>query len=198
MNLTTLYEFIRLGELFPLRPGSKRPMKRWRWKKRNTTDPALILQWLESYPNSNWALIPTRCLVLDVDCKKGTNGFQSIEQYEPLPETLTVQTPSGGRHYYFQRPAKGAETINSLLPGIDVRADQGGYVVLPYSKTKSGAYKILEAGDVCDTLAPTPAWLEEILLSRRKAGKRECNLIGRTAPSPPLSPSCIHTQNLPH
>ena len=115
MNLTTLHEFIGFGELFPLRPGSKSPMKGWPWRKKNTTDLAQMVQWLELYPQSNWALIPSRCLVLDVDSKNGVDGFQSIQQYDPLPETLTVQTPSGGRHYYFQRPIKGAGTVNSLF-----------------------------------------------------------------------------------
>ena len=53
---------------------------------------------------------------MDLDIKideKGnhTNGITALEHLEdknePLPETLVSETPSGGRHYYFNRPEGG-------------------------------------------------------------------------------------------
>jgi putative DNA primase/helicase len=76
-------------------------------------------------------------LVVDIDVKNGVNGFETLAalevQYGPLPETLTVETPSGGEHRYFLMPETEPPIRNSagkLGPGLDVRGE-GGYVIAP-------------------------------------------------------------------
>jgi len=73
--------------------------------------------------------------VVDVDTKNG-DGVKNWEQKKlqyGMPDTFTVQTPSGGFHYYYSVP-EDAGLRNSAFwgPNIDSRAD-GGYVLFPNS-----------------------------------------------------------------
>lgn len=73
-------------------------------------------------------------VVIDVDCKDGAPGFESLARLEkelgPLPDTLTVRTKSEGLHLYFVAPSTGSK--NDWAPGIDVKSE-GGMVVVPGS-----------------------------------------------------------------
>ncbi|GLF95792.1 bifunctional DNA primase/polymerase [Streptomyces yaizuensis] len=73
-----------------------------------------------------------------------------------IPETVTVLTPSGGRHLWLTGPP-GVTVPNSvgrLAPGIDVRGG-GGYLVGPGSVTAYGAYR-LAPGSARLSPAPCP------------------------------------------
>ena len=79
-----------------------------------------------------------------------------------------MNTPSGGRHYYFlahQRYESGARRIRSsvskILPGVDVRAD-GGYIVGFGSVIDNGSYTLASS---IRTVDQVPDWLYESLLS---------------------------------
>ena len=48
--------------------------------------------------------------------------------YDPLPETYAVDTPTGGRHYYFWTDQAVGNSASKLLTGVDIRGDRG-YVV---------------------------------------------------------------------
>lgn len=101
--------------------------------------------------------------VLDIDPRNG--GDVSLDELAReglvLPETVTVMTGGGGKHFYFAIP-KGVEFRgrSAIRPGIDVKAD-GGYVVAPPSPHQSGRAYVFEAsaelGDVA--IAPMPAQL---------------------------------------
>jgi putative DNA primase/helicase len=96
---------------------------------------------LKEYPDMNIG-IPTGkdLVVVDVDPRHG--GQESYEKYKHLfPKTMTVITGGGGLHLYYKKPEGVAVVSNkvNLLPGIDIRAD-GGFVVAPGSKHKSGNY----------------------------------------------------------
>ncbi|MEU1569087.1 bifunctional DNA primase/polymerase [Streptomyces mirabilis] len=64
--------------------------------------------------------------------------------------TLTVRTPSGGLHLWFRAPARttwrssvgGDHRGRSLGWQLDVRA-QGGYIVAPGTRTKTGSYEVI-------------------------------------------------------
>ena len=51
--------------------------------------------------------------VLDIDTKN--DGFESLRRLvkanDAFPDTLTVTTGGGGRHFYFRYPEKGSETV---------------------------------------------------------------------------------------
>ena len=96
-------------------------------------------------------------VILDVDPEHG--GFESLKKYK-VPDTLSVETGSGGKHYYFKHP--GTEVRNSagkLGDGLDVRGTNG-YVVAPCSLHNSGKeYKWLLDPRVQEKLAVCPNWI---------------------------------------
>ena len=104
--------------------------------------------------------------VLDIDNKKGVNGFETLAaleaKYGPLPDTLTVVTPTGGEHRYFifpdTEPPLG-NTTGKIGLGLDTRGE-GGYVAVPPSKIGSKFYRFKNFGT---KPAPLPGWIIELL-----------------------------------
>lgn len=81
-------------------------------------------------------------VVLDVDTRHGGGDSLRVLEYlsgETLSGTRTVQTGSGGWHYYYRHPGHGVpNSAGALGSGLDVRGD-GGYVVAPPSLHASGS-----------------------------------------------------------
>lgn len=115
-------------------------------------------------------------VVLDVDCKDGALGYDSLryleERFEPLPRTWAASTPSDGRHVYFRHPERALRNRVGLhiiepdgsktrLAGLDVRA-AGGSVALPPSSKPSGGYRWLVDPVDGEPLADAPDWLVRI------------------------------------
>lgn len=80
-----------------------------------------------------------------------------------IPETVTVLTPSGGRHLWLTGPADIVvpNSASRLAPGIDVRG-AGGYLVGPGSVTPQGKYR-LAPGSARLTPAPCPRALLDLV-----------------------------------
>lgn len=116
--------------------------------------------------------------VLDLDLKDGKNGLAALEALGPVPQTLVVQTPTGGFHLYFTHPGfRVRNSVSALGPGIDVRGD-GGYVVMPPSRHKNGGqYSWANEGQ---EIAEAPAWLLAWLRTETRETK---------APSPRPEPT---------
>ena len=78
---------------------------------------------------------------------------QLQQQRGPLPDTLRSATGGGGRHLFYQHPPGLAiPSMRGLLPGIDIKSD-GGYVILPEGRHKSGVpYRWINL----DVLSPSP------------------------------------------
>ena len=111
--------------------------------KAATTNIDMINGWLAQWPNANWALRTgpeTGFTVIDIDPRH--DGFQSFaelqQQRGPLPDTLRSATGGGGRHlFYTTPPGVVIPSRKPWIPGVDVKSD-GGYVILPESRHKSG------------------------------------------------------------
>lgn len=159
--------------LFPLQPGGRRPAADG-WQTTASADPAVLAAW-PAGANIGVACRRSRLVVLDLDVKHADNGIDTFAWHlarkrEPWPDTLTVATPSGGRHVYYR--ARAGWTVPStsggrthLGPGIDVRApgrQLGGYVVGPGSVVDTGRYDIAVDAPV-QTL---PAWLAPLVGGR--------------------------------
>lgn len=89
-----------------------------------------------------------------------------------IPLTVTVLTPSGGRHLWLCGPP-GLAVPNSagrLAPGIDIRGP-GGYLVGPGSYGSHGSY-CLAPGSPAWAPAPAPAALLRLLTPPRPAPHR--------------------------
>ena len=67
---------------------------------------------------------------------------------------MTVETPSGGRHYYF-RGLQVKNSVGKLAPAVDIRS-KGGLVAGPGSdRGKDEFYRVVNDADI----QPAPQWL---------------------------------------
>lgn len=115
--------------------------------------------------------------VVDLDVKPDRDGVAALLALaagRPIPDTLSVLTPSGGVHLYFRLPTNThVPTAHGVLaPGVDVKGE-GGFVVGPGSPHRLGGVYREEPGELADP----PDWLLE-LVSR--------------APEPPRPPATAH------
>lgn len=132
--------------IFPLRPNTKLPMTTHGFKDASNSKPK-IFEWWHRWPESNIGIatgMMSKIAVVDVDVKKGARGKKSAQLIKGLlPETMRVETPSGGWHlyYYIAEPTPSRPSSVFLLPqsGIDLKAD-GGYIVAPGSKIDGKEY----------------------------------------------------------
>jgi hypothetical protein len=140
--------------------GGKRAFtKGWPTGGGASNDPAVIKLWLEAGCNIGFPVAINGVIVLDVDVKPGQHGAESlailISRHGPLPNTLTVRTPSGGTHYYFKATDIVQQTqSNTLGDGLDTP----GQVACPPTK----GYRQTRGGP----MAAAPAWLADYLHPR--------------------------------
>lgn len=142
-----------------VKAGGKHPIGNG-WQNAGIRDPATAREAWARRPMANIGIVTGRVSgiwVLDVDPEHGGDIKLAalVAVYGPLPETWTVQTGSGGRHYYWKMPDFDFTLSRGQLPfGLDVRGNSG-QVVAPPSYTLKGDYRILHAGEVADA----PGWL---------------------------------------
>lgn len=115
--------------VIPLQKGFKLPRDN-AWQKEGPQTEARIRELFANHDgNIGIACGSVSCLVvLDIDRKKGKDGFASLASWEdkhgPLPRTYTTQTASGTEHRYFRLPpGRKVQTGKHLGPGIDVMGD---------------------------------------------------------------------------
>lgn len=137
-------------------------------------DEGVIGDWWRKHPNSNIGIATgedSGIVVFDIDPQKGGDDslHKLIKENGELPNTVEVVTGGGGRHLYFKHPKDGKQIRNKAglgkeYPGLDIRGD-GGYVVAPTSKHKSGnRYRFKELHDPNSSpVAPILPWLLELI-----------------------------------
>ncbi|GGW45549.1 bifunctional DNA primase/polymerase [Streptomyces xantholiticus] len=118
-----------------------------------TTDPAGVRALFAAAP---WATgygiacgrPPHHLIGIDLDIKTSIDSIAELRHLAlrhlfTIPETVTVLTPSGGRHLWLTGPPDTVvpNSASRLAPGIDVRGT-GGYLVGPGSVTAHGAYRL--------------------------------------------------------
>ena len=86
--------------VFPCRPNTKEPA--CYWQQEATTDPDAIRAWPQDV---NYGVaMDTGHFVLDLDCKGEATGRDALNileiDYDTVPTTFAVKTPSGGEHLY--------------------------------------------------------------------------------------------------
>ena len=136
--------------------------------KSATIDPEQIRQWWRTWPDAN---IGIRCgaaagiIVIDIDTKH--NGWENADalaaKHGAFPDTLAVETGTGGGHLYFAHPGGIVRpSVGKLAPGIDVRGD-GSYIVAPPSLHASGKqYEWIHPLEVTEP-ARIPLWLIRLI-----------------------------------
>ncbi|MFA5792196.1 MAG: bifunctional DNA primase/polymerase [Candidatus Paceibacterota bacterium] len=91
-------------------------------------------------------------VVLDVEHDGDTTGLE-------IPNTPTVKSGGGGKHYYFKYPEGGMKNTTRIFNRkIDIRGD-GGYVVAPPSLHKTGNHYEWEIELDKIPLAEIPEWM---------------------------------------
>lgn len=136
--------------VFPIEVDAKRPAHEG-WQKQATTDPVKIDRlWRDPFgaaiPYNVGVATGAGVVVLDVDVKAGRGGLENLEDLKTRfgldDETLTVRTPSGGLHLYFNSTGFSiGNSVSRIAPGLDVRGE-GGLVVGPGSTVGDAAYTV--------------------------------------------------------
>ena len=130
-----------------------------------TTDPKQIQRWWKKWSTANigvW-LEGSNLIVLDIDKNDKKDGFKGLADImaaageEFLPKTLICDTPSGGKHLYFNFVEGVPNKSNSLGPGLDTWHSKH-YVVVPPSNHLMGTYKWATQ----DTPIDYPEWLKPV------------------------------------
>lgn len=155
--------------VFPLPPGGRRPTAPG-WQHTATADVDAVLETWPTGANIGIACRPSRLLALDLDDPDAL-ARACAAHHQGEPHTLTVRTPSGGRHAYFRAPAGCTIPSSSggrtrLGPGVDVRGPglrTGGYLIGPGSVVGDVPYVIEREAPI----APLPGWLAELLAGRQ-------------------------------
>lgn len=145
-----------------------------------TTDPAGVRALFGAAP---WATgygiacgrPPHHLIGIDLDTKAPTDSVSALQHLAlrhlfTIPETVTVLTPSGGRHLWLTGPPDVVvpNSASRLAPGIDVRG-AGGYLVGPGSVSAHGAYR-LAPGTADLSPAPCPRALLRLVAPPRAPG----------------------------
>jgi hypothetical protein len=136
--------------VFPCWPGSKEPATRHGFKDASCDLERIELFW-QAHPDANLAVatgVPG-IDVLDIDVKPDGDGFAALRRINAtgllVGAWARVQTPSGGRHYWFigsQQPCRSFPRAH-----IDIKA-KGGYVLVPPSMVNGRPYVLLETQEV--------------------------------------------------
>ncbi|MEU6877655.1 bifunctional DNA primase/polymerase [Streptomyces sp. NPDC046712] len=141
-----------------------------------TTDPAAVRALFAAAP---WATgygiacgrPPHHLIGVDLDVKHADAPADAtaelrhlaLQHLFTLPPTVTVLTPSGGRHLWLTGPPDVVvpNSASRLAPGIDIRG-AGGYLVGPGSVTARGAYRLAPGSADLDP-APCPRTLLNLI-----------------------------------
>lgn len=154
-----------------------------KWQNIVENDQKTIDAWFGKYPEANLGAITGRnsgIIVLDIDPKNGGDESfaRMLNDNDEIPETPTVITGSGGRHFYFKHPGGVIHnrTRFDQYDGIDIRGD-GGFVVAPHSRHLSGSNYEWEV-PLDFPMADVPVWMLR-KLNKKTANKVEASITGK-------------------
>jgi hypothetical protein len=139
-TLTAALDYARLGyRVIPLKPGSKVPDLR-HWPEEASNDPDVVARHFASSlararaeaRRSDEVIVPNVGIVtgnglavLDVDKDHGG------KRPSWAPDTMTVQTASGGYHFYYAVDRPVPNSVGRLALGVDVRGERGQVAAPP-------------------------------------------------------------------
>ena len=214
--LTWALSYAAAGHLvIPLEHGRNIPHRRllgrgWSAKAgtAGSRDPEQIKAWWKSDPSAMIGIVtavsPLSCvLVIDIDTKPGKpNGWESISdlmnEYELLPETTRVITPSGGMHLYYAIP-EGEPPMPfrpGWLPGVDIPwmvpvPPSAKLIMQKAQPNPTEDYVYYQWESIVEPLPIAPAWLLADIRNRRRQSQRpsrtECAR-GHAEALPPTEP----------
>ena len=155
---------------FPIAAGTKDGGLPLNWNTTgNTNNPAAIRKWPDDC-NVGLALQKSGLVPADVDTKPGKRGAATFailmleHGQDAFPDTYTVETWSGGRHYYYEATGDvSARTAKQNAFGADI--DLAPFLLVAGSVFNGKRYKVVNDAAV----APAPQWFAEYLKEPPKA-----------------------------
>jgi putative DNA primase/helicase len=192
--------------VFPAKPGEKKSRlsrqyagvdgKNWGM----SNSPATITKNWKQFPDASNVCIVTGSInslfVIETDTKEahpnlaadGEDSFKKLfadHNEEWPPKTLTAKTPSGGKHYVYNYPDGDVVIINSdgklgskLIPGVDVRGENGMIVAPPSFNPKYNAYYEWISPKQ-QGISDAPAWLIDLVAQKpidHKVGEPQADI----------------------
>jgi hypothetical protein len=165
--LNAALRYAELGyRVFPCTPGGKAPLTPHGFHDA-MTDAEQIEHWWAQHPRANIGIPTTGLVVIDSDGEANSWPNDPDHAADLASAGAIALTPRGGRHLVFRRHEGNAWKCSTgkLAPGVDVRTD-GGYIVVPPSRTTQGVYRWapdLELDRTAGCLPEPPAWLVQEL-----------------------------------
>lgn len=146
--------------VFPCRPENKRPYTSNGFKAASIFA-NVVRRWWSDWPDALIGMPTgerTGVWVLDMDANKGAT---EADLPQCLPQTKTVRTRSGGKHFYWRHAGLG-NSPGRLPPAWDVRGT-GGYVLVPGNPGYELEFDVPPAD--------SPDWLLELIRPKPYAAK---------------------------
>lgn len=165
------------GHQGPCTNPGKIPLVRWSVAQDSLADEKQITAWWRRWPSANIGLATgalSKVCVIDID-----NGTALAEtQRRGMPCGPSVATGRvGGRHLYCAW-RDSAPTVFARASGIDFRGE-GGYVVLPPSRHKTGVVYTWTVPPTDAELPALPGWIDQMATMARNGEERGHVSIGR-------------------
>lgn len=133
--MLTVEHAVRYAELglrvFPVGP-TKVPMIAGGFKA-GSSDPTEVRIMWRGKDVPMIGIVHDAFMILDFDGEPGRQSYREYGYRFPNPLAM-VETRSGGLHMYYRNPPGQRKRRIRYLPGVDVLAGDGGYVIVPPSE----------------------------------------------------------------
>ena len=154
-------------KVFPCWAGTKKPKVDAFYDVATSDAAAVHALWTDAvtgWPlDHNIGVDTSDMIVVDADEKEGKQGISSYIAMDMPLDTLTIRTPTGGKHFYLDGPSR-SNSVEKLANGIDIRSHHG-YVIAPGSVVPEGVYEV----DFDYALAVAPAhFVDRLNLPRER------------------------------
>lgn len=160
-----------LFRIHPVEAKTKKPFLRG-YKSLATRNTRLLEAWSEKFPDANvGGIIPARLVVLDIDPRSGGHATLAklLREHCALERTVTVRTPSGGKHCYFYLSHDvELKTCTKIGAGLELLA-KNAHILLPGSVSANGKKYEYEISLAECNVAPLPDWLLDLALEKQRA-----------------------------
>lgn len=159
--------------VLPLRHRQKVPSIS-AWPDNATDDPAVINQWFDQQPEAGVGLLmgptPDGLFMIAVDedehdpQKSGSKSMAKLEADNgALPDTVTADTPTGGRHRLFYSSIPISKSSGRLGPGIDIQGLNSFIVAAPSIHPNGREYRWRPGHELGEhPIAFAPQWLIDL------------------------------------
>ena len=147
------------------------------WNNKYTTDESIIRQWWGKWPDANIGIVAGKSGLVVIDVDKRNGGFESLMSLRgkgSMGEFLLSVT-GDGRHLIYKNGGMSFINVKSILPGIDIKGENGFFVAPPSLHASGKQYKFQTP--ISETeIGNIPDWLiEEITKKKPNSDKISTN-----------------------